>query len=328
MTDEPTAPPRSGRPPHPHARVGRDRLGGADPRSRRGRGLPRRHRRSPTTTGSTPPWRPGRWRRTGACASAVVVGEEISTRGGHLVGLFLERPVPALRSLAWSIEAVHDQGGLAIPAHPLVPYPLCAQGSALRRLLGGDNAAARPDAIETFNPTALGKYRHDAVVRFAEEHGLAEFGSSDAHAARGDRHLLDDVPRTDPGRRARGARRAHHATPRRLPRLARAAGRLWQAAGQVRAGLARHRRRAGPARRDGPGPRLPGRHPAAGRATTRLPAARTAREDRPRLPVRVPAAGRRHPARPVPVREPPPARPRGPDPHVLPRPAAAAPRAT
>ncbi len=114
---------------------------------------------------------------------AVVVGEEITTRGGHLLGLFLERPIPALKSLRWSIEAVHDQGGLAIPAHPLVPYPLCAQGPMLRRLLAADDPAARPDAIETFNPTALGRYRHGAVVTFAEKHGLPQLGNSDAHVA-------------------------------------------------------------------------------------------------------------------------------------------------
>jgi predicted metal-dependent phosphoesterase TrpH len=113
----------------------------------------------------------------------VVVGEEISTRGGHLLGLFLERPVPPLRSLRWSIEAVHDQGGLAIPAHPLVPYPLCAQAFMLRRLLASDDPAVRPDAIETFNPTALGRYRHDRVVAFAAEHDLPQLGNSDAHAA-------------------------------------------------------------------------------------------------------------------------------------------------
>jgi hypothetical protein len=112
----------------------------------------------------------------------VIVGEEISTRGGHLLALFLERPVPALRSLAWSIAAVHDQGGLAVPAHPLVPYPLCAQGFVLRRLLSSDDPAQRPDALETFNPTALGRYRHGQVVRFAAEHGLAQVGNSDAHA--------------------------------------------------------------------------------------------------------------------------------------------------
>jgi predicted metal-dependent phosphoesterase TrpH len=111
----------------------------------------------------------------------VVVGEEVSTRGGHLLALFLERPIPSLRSLAWTIEAVHDQGGIAIAAHPLVPHPMCAQGFALRRLLGAGDPSRRPDAIETFNPTALGRYRHDAVVRFAGEHGLPPVGNSDAH---------------------------------------------------------------------------------------------------------------------------------------------------
>lgn len=111
----------------------------------------------------------------------VVVGEEITTRGGHLLGLFLEHPVPPLRSLRWSIEAVHDQGGLAVPAHPLVPYPLCAQGFVLRRLLASDDPAVRPDTIETFNPTAIGRYRHRTVVAFAAELGLAELGNSDAH---------------------------------------------------------------------------------------------------------------------------------------------------
>ncbi len=134
----------------------------------------------------------------------VVVGEEISTRGGHLVGLFLERPVPPMRSLQWSIEAVHDQGGIAIPAHPMVPYPMCAQASALRRLLASDNPAVRPDTIETFNPTALGRYRHDAVVRFAREHHLPLVGNSDAHIV----SAVGTCWTTFPGRTGEDYRRA------------------------------------------------------------------------------------------------------------------------
>jgi hypothetical protein len=59
---------------------------------------------------------------------------------------------------------------------------MCAQAGAIRRLLGDDNAVVHPDALETWNPTALGKYGHKAVVRFAEEVGLPAVGSSDAHA--------------------------------------------------------------------------------------------------------------------------------------------------
>jgi hypothetical protein len=86
----------------------------------------------------------------------VVVGEEVTTLGGHLLALWIETTIKPFRSLRSTIAAIHDQGGIAIPAHPLVPYPLCAQGFVLRRLLA-DEPRYRPDAIEAFNPTTLGR---------------------------------------------------------------------------------------------------------------------------------------------------------------------------
>ena len=112
----------------------------------------------------------------------VVVGEEVTTLGGHLLALFVDGPIRPYRSLRTTILAVHAAGGLAIPAHPLVPYPLCAQGWMLRRLLDDPDPAAHPDGLETFNPTSLGKPWHRRVVRFADQHGLARLGNSDAHA--------------------------------------------------------------------------------------------------------------------------------------------------
>jgi hypothetical protein len=111
----------------------------------------------------------------------VVIGEEVTTLGGHLLALWIEETVKPLRSMRSTIAAIHDQGGLAIPAHPLVPYPLCAQGFLLRRLLE-DEPRFRPDGIEAFNPTTLGRPWHDRVVKFADELGLAKVGNSDAHA--------------------------------------------------------------------------------------------------------------------------------------------------
>src|SRR5579885_2591001 len=48
-----------------------------------------------------------------------IVGEEVSTKEGHLLGLFLEKRVPAGLSMERSIELIHEQGGLAVVAHPL-----------------------------------------------------------------------------------------------------------------------------------------------------------------------------------------------------------------
>ena len=113
----------------------------------------------------------------------IVVGEEVSTLGGHLLGLFLSERVKPLRSLRTTIGEIHEQGGLAIPAHPLVPYPLCAQGWVIRRLLSDRDPRVRPDAIEAFNPTMFGRAWHARVVRFAAEHGLPTVGNSDSHEA-------------------------------------------------------------------------------------------------------------------------------------------------
>jgi predicted metal-dependent phosphoesterase TrpH len=134
----------------------------------------------------------------------VVVGEEISTRGGHLLALFLTQRVRPLRSLRSTIMEVHEQGGLAIPAHPLVPYPLCAQGWVLRRLLDDPDPRAHPDAIEVFNPTTIGRPGHARAIAFAKERGLPMVGNSDAHA-------IEQVGQgwtTFPGSTAEDARRA------------------------------------------------------------------------------------------------------------------------
>jgi predicted metal-dependent phosphoesterase TrpH len=117
----------------------------------------------------------------GGQAFEVIVGEEVTTLGGHLLALWIERPVKPFRTMRTTIAEVHDHGGIAIPAHPLVPYPLCAQGFALRRLAAGKEHF-RPDGLEAFNPTTLGRPWHGRVVRFADELGFAKIGNSDAHA--------------------------------------------------------------------------------------------------------------------------------------------------
>ncbi len=134
----------------------------------------------------------------------VVVGEEVTTRGGHLLALFIEEPVRPLRSLRTTIAEIHELGGLAIPAHPLVPYPLCAQGWMLRRLLRDSDPRVRPDGLEVFNPTTIGRPGHARAVAFAEEHGLAMLGNSDAHAAQ----LVGQGHSTFPGRTAEDVRAA------------------------------------------------------------------------------------------------------------------------
>ena len=249
---------------------------------------PRASRRSsttssggPTSTSSPSPTTSGSMPRVAARAMAidrglraeVVVGEEVTTLGGHLLALYLDRPIRPYRSLRSTILAVHDAGGLAIPAHPLVPYPLCAQGWMLRRLLDDPDPAAHPDGLETFNPTSLGKPWHRRVVRFADQHGLARRRQQRRPRARGDRDRLDDLPRPD-GRRPPPRDRDPDDRPRRIvPRDGRPARHVRPAAPQARPRRARRGRRPGPPRRHRPRPRLSRRPPAAAALRGRQPGA-------------------------------------------------------
>ncbi len=113
----------------------------------------------------------------------VIVAEEISTRGGHLLGLFLEERVPPLRSLRETVARIHDQGGIAVAAHPTTPYPLCISARSIRRLMDEPDARHRLDAIEAFNPTTFGRIGHRTTQRLVRELGLPGLGSSDAHRA-------------------------------------------------------------------------------------------------------------------------------------------------
>src|SRR5207302_1941605 len=48
----------------------------------------------------------------------VVIGEEVSSRDGHIVGLFVERRIRPGMSAAATVDAIHDQGGVAVAVHP------------------------------------------------------------------------------------------------------------------------------------------------------------------------------------------------------------------
>jgi predicted metal-dependent phosphoesterase TrpH len=48
----------------------------------------------------------------------VIVGEEVSSRDGHILGLWLTERVPPGMTARDTVAAIQAQGGLAIAAHP------------------------------------------------------------------------------------------------------------------------------------------------------------------------------------------------------------------
>jgi predicted metal-dependent phosphoesterase TrpH len=127
----------------------------------------------------------------------VVIGEEITTLQGHVLGLFLRSVVPPGRDLEETVEAIHSQGGFAIPAHPYLRL-----GGA--RGVGEAGIGLRWDAIETENGSP-GAWWANRTARHAQHRwARAQTGGSDAH-------ILDAVGcvlTRFPGRTARELRAA------------------------------------------------------------------------------------------------------------------------
>jgi predicted metal-dependent phosphoesterase TrpH len=116
----------------------------------------------------------------------LVVGEEITTRRGHVLALFLTERVPALRPLAETLERIHDQGGIAIAPHAMAPLTPSLGRRSLMRTHRAADPRHRLDAIELMNPSAAGRALHGARVRLnAEVLRLPAVGNSDAHVLEG-----------------------------------------------------------------------------------------------------------------------------------------------
>lgn len=111
----------------------------------------------------------------------LVVGEEITTRRGHVLALFLTDRIPALRPLEETMERIHAQGGLAIAAHPLAPLTPSLGRRSLLRLHHDPDARHRLDAIEMLNPSVAGRARRQHRHALNQVMELAAVGNSDAH---------------------------------------------------------------------------------------------------------------------------------------------------
>jgi predicted metal-dependent phosphoesterase TrpH len=112
----------------------------------------------------------------------LVVGEEITTRRGHVLALFVEERIPALRPIGETMERIRDQGGLAIAAHPMAPLTPSLGRRTLLELHHARDPRHHLDAIEIMNPSAAGRSRQPARQDLNDRvlH-LPGVGNSDAH---------------------------------------------------------------------------------------------------------------------------------------------------
>lgn len=105
----------------------------------------------------------------------VVVGEEITTTQGHLIGLFLDERVPPGLPPRRTAEMIRQQGGVVLLPHPFNRFMSCGMAEAALGILD------LIDAVEINNAQNLLPGPDRAARRFALAHGLATYVGADSH---------------------------------------------------------------------------------------------------------------------------------------------------
>ncbi len=115
----------------------------------------------------------------------IIVGEEITTKEGHILGLFLKKLIIPDMSVKETIDAIHEQGGIAIAAHPFQAMPFRRPGVVLMDGIGLKSLMKNGkylDGIEVVNATPTLKDENLMAGLINRTYLLkAETGSSDAH---------------------------------------------------------------------------------------------------------------------------------------------------
>mgnify|MGYP003351367007 CR=1 FL=1 len=107
----------------------------------------------------------------------VVVGEEMRTHAGELIGLFLTDRVPAGLSAVDTARAIRDQGAVVYVPHPFDPMRRNIAEGALHELA----EAGLVDAVEVLNAKTSLSSLNRRAAEFAASFDPAAGAGSDAH---------------------------------------------------------------------------------------------------------------------------------------------------
>jgi predicted metal-dependent phosphoesterase TrpH len=112
----------------------------------------------------------------------VVPGMEISTKHGHIIGLWLEEEIPAGLSAIRTLAEIDEQGGVAV-----LPHPFSAQGvfGPFGTTVAHVIEEAAFHALEVYNSLPYLRVANRVAAKtFTGGQGVASTGGSDAHVLR------------------------------------------------------------------------------------------------------------------------------------------------
>jgi predicted metal-dependent phosphoesterase TrpH len=109
----------------------------------------------------------------------IIVGQEIMTTDGDIIGLYLKNVVPSGLPAAQAVAEIKGQGGLVYIPHP---FETMRKGISLEAL---NLIAAQVDIIETDNGRAVFQNKSAEAKEWAAKRKLPGAASSDAHGPKG-----------------------------------------------------------------------------------------------------------------------------------------------
>lgn len=111
----------------------------------------------------------------------VIVGEEIRTQDGDVIGLFLTERIPYVLPLGEAISQIRERGGLVYLPHPFDPGRSTLKPAISERLC----AEGIADVIEVFNAKIENQEWNLRAVDLAARYDLPGGAGSDAHDPEG-----------------------------------------------------------------------------------------------------------------------------------------------
>jgi len=106
----------------------------------------------------------------------VIVGSEVTTAFGDVIGLFLDRAVPPGLSPEATMDAIHEQGGLVYVPHP---FDRKRKTRLFREAL--ERCVEKVDILEVWNGRTPHREDNQRARDYAEERRLVPAIGSDAH---------------------------------------------------------------------------------------------------------------------------------------------------
>lgn len=107
---------------------------------------------------------------------AIIVGEEIKTTEGEIIGLFLSERIERGLSVVDTIRAIKEQKGLVSIPHPTDMRRSAVSWDTIQHILPDI------DIFETFNARMFQLGYEERLRKFAEKHSLSQTAVSDSHS--------------------------------------------------------------------------------------------------------------------------------------------------